>query len=95
MDFQVDMSNISKTVFDCDTVKEIVTLKVNESTKTMLQLAEESWDGDSQREFLESYYKWVEDSKAFIDNTRSVTDCLISNVDKIDNLLRKGQSLQF
>lgn len=95
MDFQVDMSDISKTVFDCDTTIETVSLKVNESTKIMLQLTEESWDGDNQRAFLESYYKWVEDSKAFIDNTRSVTDCLISNVGKIDNLLRKGQSLQF
>jgi len=95
MDFQVDMSDISKNVFDCDTTAEMVSLKVNESTQAMLQLAEESWDGDGQRAFLGSYYKWVEDTKTFIDNTKSLTDCLISNAEKADSLLRKGQSLQF
>ncbi|NMM63546.1 hypothetical protein HBE96_12845 [Clostridium sp. P21] len=92
---QVDMSDVSKTVFDCDTTVEAISLKVDESTQTMLQLADESWYGDSQIAFLESYYKWVEDSKAFIDGINSLSDCLINNVEKVESLLKKGQSLHF
>lgn len=95
MDFYVNMSDSSEMVYKYDTTVETVKTNVNESMQEVLNMASGSWDGDTQRAFLETFYKWVEESNSFIEDNTTLADYMVSKTIEVDELLKEGQSLEF